>query len=299
MPRFALQGRLQSDNCLDTVCEGLASIRRPVSAGQRVLDLSGATEVDSAPLALLVASLRSIQRNGVRDPLRHLAVPETCVPPLDQSDLRQLLSDQAGYGLHEGGDAVGLRMCEPFSTSGGVTRAVSSIQMRIAAQIDWESVEVASFGALAADLAENVLQHARSDGGGVAALTMQPDEESVELAIADCGVGIRGSLMENPEYENVGDDLAAIKAAVGPGATSDPGSGGGYGLFLARLVVRDNGGAIMVRSGTTEWSEGSGTSSRLCFPSPGTLIVVRARINQPFNYDRIDDFLEDPVGLSD
>lgn len=299
MPRFALQGKLQSNNCLDTLCEGLALIEQPGSAGQAVLDLSEVTEFGSAPLALLVASLRSIQRNGVQDPLRQLTAPLTCAPPLLESNLRRLLTDQAGYGLHEGGDAVGLRICEPFSTSGGVTRAVSAIQMRIAAETDWESVEVASFGALAADLAENVLQHARSDGGGVAALTMQPDEEIVELSIADCGVGIRGSLVENPEYENMDDDLSAIKAAVGPGATSDPGSGGGYGLFLARLVVRDNGGAILVRSGTTEWSEGAGTSSRPCFQSNGTLIVVRARINQPFNYDRIDDFLGDPVGLSD
>jgi anti-sigma regulatory factor (Ser/Thr protein kinase) len=299
MSKIALQGRLQSSDCLDTLCEGLADIQRPAKAGEVVLDLSEITEFGSAPLALLVANLRSIQRNGVRDPWRHLAPPLACVPSLLESDLQRLLSDQAGYGLHESGHAVGLRICEPFSTSGGVTRAVSAVQIRIAAETDWESVEVASFGALAADLAENVLQHARSDGGGVAALTVQPDEEIVELAIADCGVGIRGSLVENPEYEHMGDDLSAIRTAVGPGATSDPGSGGGYGLFLARLVVRDNGGAIQVRSGTAEWGEGAGTSSQPCFHSNGTLIVVRAQLNRPFNYDRIDDFLENPVGLSD
>src|SRR3954447_15217392 len=160
MAKFALQGRLQN-NCLDPLCEGLALIQHPASAGQAVLDLSAVTEFGSAPLALLVAGLRSIQRNGVPDPLRHLVAPLTCEPLLLESGLRQLLSDQAGYGLHEGGDAVGLRICEPFITSGGVTRAVSAIQMRIAAEIDWESVEVASFGALAADFAENVLQHAR------------------------------------------------------------------------------------------------------------------------------------------
>ena len=261
--------------------------------------MSGVTALSSGALALLVANLRSIERGGLLDPLERLTAPLGCVPPLLREELKKLLSGRAGYGLHEGGDAIGLRVCEPFSTAGGVTRAVSAIQMRLAAETEWEQIEIASLGALAADLAENVLQHAQSEGGGVAALTTQAGEDLVELAIADCGVGIRGSLVENPEYEDLGDDLSAIKAAVKPGASSDPGSGGGYGLFLARLVVRDNGGAITIRSGEGEWGEGIRHPGRSCSHSPGTLIVVRAKTNRPFNYDRVDEFLEDPIGLSD
>lgn len=234
------------------------------------------------------------------DPLERLTAPYACIPPLTRLDLQALLSDRAGYGLHEGGDTIGFRSCEPFGTGGGVTRAVSAIQMRIAAETELEPASIASLGALIADLAENVLQHARSEGGGVASLMILPEEDMVELAIADCGIGIRGSLVENPEFEDIDDDLSAIKAAVRPGATADPGSGGGYGLFLARLVVRDNGGSIIIRSGTAEWSQGSQIDERSCnIWSPGTLAVVRARLDRPFNYDRIDDFLEDPVGLSD
>lgn len=263
------------------------------------LDLHDVTSLNSGALAFLVANLRSIKRKRLYEPLERMVAPVECVPTLTPRDLQSLLTDRAGYGLHEGGDAISLRPCEPFSTAGGVTRGVSALQMRIRTETAWDPVDVASLGAMAADLTENVLQHARSDGGGVAALRTLPDGETVELAVADCGVGVRGSLVENPEFEDLGDDLSAIRAAVRPGATADPGSGGGYGLFLARLVVRDNGGSIAIRSGYAEWNESNPDGQRVCDHDLGTLIVVRARTDRPFNYDRVDEFLEDPVGLSD
>jgi anti-sigma regulatory factor (Ser/Thr protein kinase) len=296
---FALQGNIQSGESLDSLCKGLAALHSPTPSEDIGLDLRGVKGLTSGALALLVANLRLIRRKRMIEPLEHFAAPLDCTPPLTQVDLQSLLADRAGFGLHEGGDAIGLRPCEPFSTAGGVTRAVSALQMRVGTETRWDSVDVASLGAMAADLAENVLQHARSGAGGVAALRTFPTEETVELAIADCGVGIRRSLVENPEFQDLGTDLSAIKAAVKPGATADPGSGGGYGLFLARLVVLDNGGVITIRSGHAEWSEGDRGIQRVCDHDLGTTITVRARTDRPFNYDRVDDFLEDPVGFAD
>jgi signal transduction histidine kinase len=106
------------------------------------------------------------------------------------------------------------------------------------------------------------------------------------LAIADSGIGIRKSLIRNPEFSDIGDDLTAITKAIGARTTAEPGTGGGMGLFLARCLVRSNGGSFMVQSGEArrEESDALGSSGHLpCLH--GTLVSIEARTDRPFDYD--------------
>ncbi len=174
---------------------------------------------------------------------------------------------------------------------------MSALRMNLAQHTSWSCADLASFGAMVSDIAENVLQHSEAHGG-VATITADPACGTVVLAIADYGIGIRGSLVRNPEYRDIGDDRLAIRTALGPGATGDPGSGGGLGLYLARLVVRDNGGVFTVRSGDGSHVEGEHTTTpRHDAHLHGTLIVVEARTDRPFDYDRIEEWLAQPGGV--
>jgi anti-sigma regulatory factor (Ser/Thr protein kinase) len=188
--------------------------------------------------------------------------------------------------------------CHSFVNGRGITAAASACQMALERHTNWSLAEIGSFGAMVSEIAENVLQHSSDPAGGVAAVQIHAGEKVVELAVADCGVGIRHSLARNSDYGDIGDDLTAIHTAIGPGATSDPGAAGGYGLFLARLVTGDNGGRFLVRSGDASYEQSDMRTELRRLPRlQGTLVFVEARTDHPLDYDRVDDWLGEPGGL--
>jgi signal transduction histidine kinase len=152
---------------------------------------------------------------------------------------------------------------------------------------------------LISDFAENVWKHADADGG-VATIQFHREEQTLELAIADCGIGIRGSLLRNPDYAHLVDDLLAVREATKPGVTGDAGSGGGLGLYLTRLVLAENGGTLIVRSGEGHVEHRPRTKFLSRVPRFwGTLIVVVARTDQPLDYEVVDRLLTTPSGARD
>ena len=81
------------------------------------------------------------------------------------------------------------------------------------------------------ELAANVVYHAESDGGYV--LAQQYNYSSgpvVEIAVADCGIGIRASLQKNPSHSMISSDLQAIERSLLEGVSSLKDSHRGYGL---------------------------------------------------------------------
>jgi anti-sigma regulatory factor (Ser/Thr protein kinase) len=296
---LSLEGDI-GEGDLNSLCHTLEPLRTLRPDAPVKIDLSGLTSISPTPFSVLVVALRALRSRQVQDPCKGLA------PPLDpkvadwlkQPVLEDLVSSRAGRGQNFGGGSPTTRGCEPFTDGYGIDRSVSALRLNLAQHTAWDCSDLASFGAMISDIAENVLQHSEAQGG-VAAIKADRRRNTVTLSIADYGIGIRGSLAHNPEYRDIGDDKLAIRTALEPGATGDPGSGGGLGLFLARLVVRDNGGTFTVRSGDGSHTEGEETITEKHQANlHGTLIVVEARTDHEFDYDRIEQWLAQPGGVA-
>ena len=101
------------------------------------------------------------------------------------------------------------------------------------------------------ELATNVVYHAESDGGYV--LAQQYNYSSgpvVEIAVADCGIGIRASLQKNPGHSMISSDLQAIERSLLEGVSSLEDPHRGYGLHHVTDDVKHNKNREMtIRSG--------------------------------------------------
>ena len=87
------------------------------------------------------------------------------------------------------------------------------------------------------ELINNVLQHAHSDGFILA--QVYPRQNVVRLAIADFGIGIRGSFEETkpPFWKSMLNDLDAIQLALNPKISSKTHVGGAWGMEAANAGV--------------------------------------------------------------
>jgi hypothetical protein len=151
--------------------------------------------------------------------------------------------------------------------------------------------------AIAWDLAMNVLQHAEI-GGGVIALKLHPEDDSLELAVADLGIGIRRSLAKNSLFDALPDDSAAVSTALAPGRTSVPGPARGTGLWVSKLMLTENGGRLVVRSGRARVSTPSDGNYPAVLPSfHGTLVTAIVRTNQALDLSVVIRSLERIGGL--
>ena len=101
------------------------------------------------------------------------------------------------------------------------------------------------------ELATNVVYHAESDGGYV--LAQQYNYSSgpvVEIAVADCGIGIRASLQKNPGHSMISSDLQAIERSLLEGVSSLEDPHRGYGLHdVTGDVKHNNNREMTIRSG--------------------------------------------------
>lgn len=284
---------------LSRLCHELRHSRGHPADTSLAVDLSGLGKVEVASLACLVASLRGLSRRGVCDPLARFTAPASAVAPacLQREVLARLIAERGGcwQTVSEPSSLLG---CESFANGDEIEQVISNLRTRIADKTSWPDADLTSLGSMASDLAKNVLQHSDAQGGIVAS-EIRPSEERIGLAIADCGIGIRESLSRNPDYRDIPDDLGAISTALAPATTAEPGQGGGMGLYLARLVVSENGGAFFVRSGDAARTQGESTVDESHLPHlAGLLIAVEARTDRVFDYGRIEKWLKEPSGIS-
>jgi anti-sigma regulatory factor (Ser/Thr protein kinase) len=283
-PTLTLSGDFARSD-LDLLCDELRDLPEWSPDEPASVDLRSLQSMEPTALAVLLATLGGLHRRQICNPLQDLYPPENqngvkCLHPRALHDL------MAGHGhWQEDNDSPAILGCETFAGTGGVDAVRERLYQQLAIHTDWSSSSLKSLSGMIFELSENVIQHSRA-AGGVAVLRVCSEEQRIALAIADNGIGIRESLVRNPEFSDIGDDLTAIVKAMGARTTGEPGTGGGMGLFLARCMVRSNGGRFMVRSGEAcrEESDSLRDSGHLSHLH-GTLISVEARTDRPFDYD--------------
>jgi hypothetical protein len=152
------------------------------------------------------------------------------------------------------------------------------------------------------ELINNVLQHARA--GGFTLAQVYPQLGLMRLAIADFGIGIRGSLAETwPDLENpAASDLDAIRLALRPKVSSklrvtgpwgDHGVNAGVGLSIVKELAREADGVFTLASysGFHQWNhlqkDDFPSEMTLPAPFPGTLCALQVSQGKLLNQQAV------------
>jgi signal transduction histidine kinase len=276
--RLELRGTLGEAE-LEVLCIELEDPEQPLAA----VDLRGLESLEPATLATLATSLQRLDRMGAFPLDQVTAAGESCC--LSEEGLAALRRPEGGAWHLD--DGRGLLGWQTFSSGDGAQTAAFEVQARLGQHASWSRSSVQAMATIAFELAENVRQHSSSPGG-VVALGIDKSRQLVKLAVADGGIGIPASLRRNPKFEDVDDDLMAVERAMRAGASGEPGTGGGMGLFFTRAMVRGNGGRILVRSANAKCEESDERKATRMLPRlHGTLVGIEARADRPLDDEAI------------
>lgn len=277
-PTVALRGDL-SEAELDALCAELNDAARPAS-----VDLGGLMRLEAPTLAVLVSSLRRLQRREIVaiDDIVPCGIRGCC---LDERGLAELAKPEGGVWRRCGEHRI--LGWQTFASGEGALLAALGVARRLQKDTGWPASSFAAMAGLAFELGENVRQHSDSPEGALA-LETDGSGKRIRMAVADAGIGIRASLIRNPKHADIDDDLVAIERAVRAGETGEPGTGGGMGLYLTRAIVRGNGGRVLLRSGEARWEEcDDRRRERRLAPLLGTLIGIETRTDRTLHDDQI------------
>ncbi|HEX8549957.1 MAG TPA: hypothetical protein VF681_00240 [Abditibacteriaceae bacterium] len=131
------------------------------------------------------------------------------------------------------------------------------------------------------ELCSNVLLHAQTEFGGVAAMQTyrgRSGERYLVMGISDAGIGIRRSLAANMTLaERLGSDAQALGVAVQPGASRFATGGHGGGLPRVLEIARRYSGKVAMRSGAGALAYNGEANARRSFETsilPGTSLRI-------------------------
>ncbi len=163
----------------------------------------------------------------------------------------------------------------------------------------------------ASELINNVIQHAR--GVGYVAAQVYPKSGFIRLAVADTGIGIRGSFEENgPEFWDPSmNHLDAVRTALQPKVSSkmhlSTGWGGtvnaGVGLSMLKEVARHADGIFTLISGNGLYQHNHHekrslpTELTLSHVCPGTLCALQISKQRLGNLQQILQDAKKGIGL--
>lgn len=119
-----------------------------------------------------------------------------------------------------------------------------------------------------------------------------PAGGKAQIAIGDSGIGIRRSLMQSNEYQNLSLGINACELATQYEVTSKRGRGhSGYGLTLARDLIQNNGGAFFLLSNDEYYTSKAGCqdSGKLDAPIQGTVVVLEWNTQIPLSAKDVYD----------
>jgi anti-sigma regulatory factor (Ser/Thr protein kinase) len=141
------------------------------------------------------------------------------------------------------------------------------------------------------ELCSNVLLHAQTEFGGVAAMQTyrnRSGERYLVMSIGDAGIGVRRSLAANMALaERLDSDAQALGVAVQPGASRFASGGHGGGLPRVLEIARRYEGKVAFRSGMGALAFNGATGERRSFEA-SPLGGTQLRITLPESKMRTD-----------
>ncbi len=124
------------------------------------------------------------------------------------------------------------------------------------------------------EVLDNVLTHSEKICGTVI-LRYLPNDNRIQILVADDGIGIQKSLMNNPAYNDISEKdavLSCIKDRV------TDGKGMGFGLYSMARLVENAGVVLEIVSGSSKMTyDGIKTRSDTCDYWQGTIVYFELR----------------------
>ena len=141
-------------------------------------------------------------------------------------------------------------------------------------------VDVDEIEELVSELIDNFERHSTDN---LAVFTMQGNPRRLVIALGDCGIGIRASLVQNPRHEHLANqpDHEAIRKAFEPLVSAK--LEGGTGLTDAKSTIGRYGGALTLMSGNGYFRltpDGREIANRASYDLPGVQIELTIPITR-------------------
>jgi anti-sigma regulatory factor (Ser/Thr protein kinase) len=137
-------------------------------------------------------------------------------------------------------------------TSGAeLPEVLDRIIKALKSRLDYTKAEAFDAATVVSEVCQNSFDHNERTTGFVAMQVYRGRNPFVEIAVADCGVGLRDTLRRNPKYASLTSDGEAIREATRLGASQyheDPTRGTGL-YHLLESAYRHEGG-VHLRSGS-------------------------------------------------
>jgi anti-sigma regulatory factor (Ser/Thr protein kinase) len=154
------------------------------------------------------------------------------------------------------------------------------------------------------ELLDNCYSHSAVTDGlyGLICAQVWPAGRKGQITLADSGVGIRNSLAQNALLSARLEAVNSCELATEYGVTGKPGQGhGGYGLAVARKLLEQNRGFLLVLSGNELFSSTAGIARRFQTKSSwdGTLLVIEWDLDTPMDIVAVYESLPLPEGMED
>ncbi len=156
-----------------------------------------------------------------------------------------------------------------------IASAVRELLINNEVKVDVDEIEE-----LISELIDNFERHSTHI---LAAFTMQGNPRRLVIALGDCGIGIRASLIQNPQHEYLAarPHHEAIRKAFEPLVSAKP--EGGTGLTDAKSTIRRYRGTLTLMSGNGYFrltSDGREIANRTSYDLPGVQIELTIPITR-------------------
>lgn len=249
-------------------------------------------DVMSAPsVAVLAAAALEVAARGVLADGSRIVLPRdpTVQERLNTWGVLRLLAGWSSDDPRDQAPTRGWCPCQLFGPHADPGRAAQALAMAIADACETELSARHVIWYTLNELGKNVVDHSCAEAGAIGVADVTTGGTEVEVAIADFGIGIRSSLSRNPAHASIS-EIEALHIAVSLGGSSrvEPPGPVGLGLYFTQLILQDNGGHLLIRSGGAELVVGSGASEESALEHmQGTLLILRFRTDRPVRLDSI------------
>jgi hypothetical protein len=285
------------DRAFDALVAGAVAAPEDGEASPVLVDARHVRWADPYGMIGLIALGHHLAGQGARATLQLPEAPEV-VSYLGRMGFLRLADEVfdvhgAPRSRRTGSSSSVLLEITPVNSHEDVHTVIDLVQERagtiLTERLNYSGADGAMFSMILSEVCQNIIEHAET-GGWVGIQTYnwarRLGRQVVVIAVADMGVGFRGSLAREhaARYGDRWSDATALEAAFIHGMTRFRDPGRGQGLKQIRRRVTGWGGKFAIRSGTAriadipEWDDAPPLEQDLApFPGSQILIVLPAK----------------------
>ena len=224
-------------------------VQQVLVRGAARVDLRDVRQIDPYALLLLTLLVLEAQERGIASRFDWPQSPDVRAWMRAMGFFRQI---GASIASPSAGRSDALQPVAEIDDEASLGRVVDGFHDRLAERYPLTEASRRTLTAILIELFQNIPHHSNATGEvadphGLAA--MQDDDEAITVAIADKGIGLRGSLGLRPGYEEVS-DAGALDAILRDGISRFADAGRGGELQRIVSVVRSWDGSFALRSGS-------------------------------------------------